>query len=160
LRLLARSSARPKADFPGSDRCFLAWLDRWQAPGFHRMLRTSCRLAANLPTCVGVQPPARPAITSDSHLASSFSSAGSNNLRLSPSVVAACGLRPVLLQPASLRSPVAPVCQTGGDPPTRIGCFTLRLYRFRFAWACALAIHTSGWAFDTPLTSTEPCIAG
>jgi len=23
-----------------------------------------------------------------------------------------------------------------------------------------LALHTSGWAFDTPLTSTEPCIAG
>jgi hypothetical protein len=160
LRLLARSSARPLADFPGSDRCCPAWLDRWQAPGFHRVLRTSCRLAADLPTCVGVPPPARPAVTSDSHLASSFSSAGLNNLRLSPSVVAGSGLRLPLLQPASLRSPVAPFCQTGGDPPTRIGCFTLRLYRFRFARTCALALHTSGWAFVTPLASTEPCIAG
>lgn len=134
MRLLARSPARPLADFPGSDRRFLAWLDRWQAPGFHRMLRTSCRLAANLPTCVGVRPPARPAITPDSHRLSSFSSAGSNNLRLAPSIVAASGLRLPPLQPASLRSPVAPVCQTGGDPPTRIGCFTLRLHRFRSAW--------------------------
>lgn len=159
LRLLARSPARPLADFPGSDRCFPAWLDRWQATGFHRLLRASCRLAAGLPTCVGALPPARPAITSDSHRLSSFSSAGLNNLRLSPSSVAASDLRLPLPQPASLRplvaafakpvvilrlaSAVSPSGFTGFDSP-----------------CLRLALHTSGWAFDTPLTSTEPCIAG
>jgi hypothetical protein len=51
-----------------------------------------------------------------------------------------------------------PFCQTGGELPTRIGGSTLRLYRFRFA-KLAPGVSTSGWAFDTPLTSTEPCIA-
>jgi len=60
----------------GSDRCCLAWLGRWQASGSRRMLRTADRLVAKLPTFVGVAPPARPAITPDSHLAPSFSSAG------------------------------------------------------------------------------------
>jgi hypothetical protein len=54
---------------------------------------------------------------------------------------------------------VAPFCQTGGEPPTRIGCSTLRLHRFRFT-QLAPNVSTSGWAFDAPLTSTEPCIAG
>jgi len=53
---------------------------------------------------------------------------------------------------------VAPFCQTGGEPPTRIGWSTLRLHRFRFT-QLALNVSTSGWAFDAPLTSTEPCIA-
>jgi hypothetical protein len=79
----------------GSDRCFLAWLDRWQASGLHRMLRTADRLAADFPTCVGVRPPARPAITPDSHLVSSFSSAGltassSHRLPSQPPACAGC----------------------------------------------------------------------
>ena len=73
-----------------------------------------------------------------------------------------------MLQPAAcadcccnlqLALAVAPFCQTGGEPPTRIGCSTLRLHRFRFT-QLALNVSTSGWAFDAPLTSTEPCIAG
>jgi hypothetical protein len=81
-----------------------------------------------------------------------------NNLRLSPFVVAGSGLRLPLLHLSSLRwwlppfakpavilrlaSAVSPSGFTGFDPPD------LRL-----------ASHTSGWAFDTPLASTEPCIA-
>jgi len=42
-------------------------------------------------------------------------------------------LAPTAAAPFQLALVVAPVCQTGGDPPTRIGCFTLRLYRFRSA---------------------------
>jgi hypothetical protein len=53
---------------------------------------------------------------------------------------------------------VAPNRQTGGELPTRIGCSTLRLHRFRFA-KLAPGASTSGWAIDTPLASTEPCIA-
>ncbi len=105
----------------GSDRCFLAWLDRWQAPDSHRVLRASDRLAANLPTCVGVPPPARPAITPDPHLASSFSSAGlaasgSHRLPLQRSACANCCCNPQLALAA------APFCHTGCEPPTRIGC--------------------------------------
>ncbi len=37
--------------------------------------------------------------------------------------------------------------------------FHLRLHRFRFT-RLAPGVSTSGWAFDAPLTSTEPCIAG
>jgi len=147
------------ADFPGSDRRFPAWLDWWQAIGFHRLLRTSYRLAASLPTRVGALPPARPAITPDSHRSSSFSSAGSNNLRLSPSVVAASGLRLLLLQPAGLRSPLPPFAKpvvilrlASAVSPSGFTGFDSPCLR--------LALHTSGWAFDTPLTSTEPCIAG
>ena len=35
--------------------------------------------------------------------------------------------------------------------------FHLRLHRFRFT-RLAPGVSTSGWAFDAPLTSTEPCI--
>lgn len=65
--------------------------------------------------------------------------------------------RPLLQPPA--RAGCCPLCHTGGEPPTRIGCSTLRLHRFQFA-RLAPGVSTSGWAFDTPLTSTEPCIAG
>ena len=105
---------------PGSDRCFLAWLDRWQAPDSHRVLRASDRLAANPPTCVGVLPPARPAMTPDSHLASSFSSAG---------LTASGSRRPPLQRSAratrccspQLALVAAPFRHTGSQEPTRIG---------------------------------------
>jgi hypothetical protein len=105
----------------GSDRCFLAWLDRWQASGLHRMLRTADRLAADFPTCVGVRPPARPAITPDSHLVSSFSSAGltassSHRLPSQPPACAGCCCS------SNSRWRLPPVANTGLEPPTRIGC--------------------------------------
>jgi len=54
-------------------------------------------------------------------------------------------LLPPFAKPAvilRLASAVSPSGFTGFDPP-----------------GLRLAFHTSGWAFDTPLTSTEPCIA-
>lgn len=72
-------------------------------------------------------------------------------LQLQACAVCCCNLQLALA--------ATPVCQTGGEPPTRIGCSTLRLHRFQFA-RLAPGVSTSGWAFDTPLTSTEPCIAG
>jgi len=102
-------------------------------------------------------PPARPAISADSHRILILQLGWSNNLRLSPFVVAASSLR--------LPLPQLPACtgccphsrQTGGELPTRIGCSTFRLYQFRFT-RLAPCVSTSGWAFDAPLTSAEPCI--
>jgi len=81
-----------------------------------------------------------------------------SNLRLSPSVVATFSLRCLLLRPSNSRW-LPPVCHTGGEPPTRIGCHAPRLYRSRLA-RLAPRDSTSGWAFDAPLASIEPCIAG
>jgi hypothetical protein len=125
---------------------------------FRCVLRAADRLAADLPTCVGVRPPARPAITTDSHLALSFSSAGlsasgSHRLPLQQLACAGCCCNP------QLALAVATFRHTGGVLPTRIGCSALRLYRFRITRLAPCA-STSGWAFDAPLTSTEPCIAG
>ena len=69
----------------------------------------------------------------------------------------ACAFRCRSLRLSPAAAPISR--QTGGEPPTRIGCSTLRLHRFQFA-RLAPGVSTSGWAFDTPLTSTEPCIAG
>lgn len=104
-------------------------------------------------------PPARPTVncrlTPDSdplaRLARTTSGFHRPLLQLSACAVRCCNLQLALV--------VAPFCQTGGEPPTRIGCSTLRLHRFQFA-RLAPGASTSGWAFDTPLTSTEPCIAG
>jgi len=55
-------------------------------------------------------------------------------------------LSPPFAKPAvilRLASAVSPSGFTGFDSP-----------------CLRVALHTSGWAFDTPLTSTEPCIAG
>jgi hypothetical protein len=82
-----------------------------------------------------------------------------NNLRLSLPVVAASSLR--------LPLPQLPAF-TGCCPllsPNRLRTsdshrlFHIRLHRFRSA-GLAPGVSTSGWAFDTPLVSTEPCIAG
>jgi len=51
LRLLARSPARPKADFPGSDRCGFAQLDRWRISDSHRVHRASDRPMAIHSAC-------------------------------------------------------------------------------------------------------------
>jgi hypothetical protein len=94
--------------------------------------------------------------TADSHRILILQLDWSNNLRLSPAVVAASSLRRLLLQPPACAG-CCPLCQTGGEPPTRIGCSTLRLHRFRFT-RLAPDVSTSGWAFDAPLASAEPCI--
>jgi hypothetical protein len=103
-------------------------------------------------------PPARPAIncrlTPDfdplARLVRTTSGFHRLLLQLRACAVCCCNLQLALA--------VAPICQTGGEPPTRIGCSTLRLHRFQFA-RLAPGVSTSDWAFDTPLTSTEPCIA-
>jgi len=51
LRLLARCPARPKADFPGSDRCGFAQLDRWRISDSHRVHRASDRPMAIHSAC-------------------------------------------------------------------------------------------------------------
>jgi len=142
----------------GSDRCSVLRLDRWHALDFRRVLCASVRPGADLPTCVGVHPPARPAtncrLTSGVHPSARLVS----NLRFSPAVVTAFSLRLLLLRLSSLRW-LSPVCHTGCELPTRIGCYGLRLYRFR-PTRLASNVSTSGWAFDAPLALTEPCIAG
>lgn len=51
LRLLLPTPARPQADFPGSDRCGFAQLDRWLTSDSHRLLRTSDRPMAIHSAC-------------------------------------------------------------------------------------------------------------
>jgi len=83
-------------------------------------LRASVRPLADLPTFVGVLPQARP--RTNFRFAPDFdpSTRLVSNFRFAPVVVATsacafccCGL---------WLAPVPPVCQTGGEPPTRIGC--------------------------------------
>jgi hypothetical protein len=87
----------------------------------HPTLRTSDRLAAELPTCVGVAHPARPAITPDSHLALLFSSAGisASGFRRSPLQLSACADCCCNLQLALV---IAPFCHTGCERLTRVSC--------------------------------------
>jgi len=141
----------------GSDRCSVLRLDRWQALDFRRLLRASVRPVADLPTCAGVLPPARPATNCRLTPGADSSARHVPNIRLSPSAVAAFGLRLVPLRLSSLRW-LSPVCHTGGELPTRIGCYGLRLYQFRSA-RLAPCFSTSGWAFGAPLASIGPCIA-
>ncbi len=95
--------------------------------------------------------------TADSHRILILQLGWLNNLRLSPAVVAASSLRWLLPQPPACAGCCPHSRQTGGEPPTRVGCSTLRLHRFRFT-RLAPDVSTSGWAFDAPLTSAEPCI--
>jgi hypothetical protein len=153
----ARTPARPVADFPGSDRCSVVRLDRWQTSDFRRRyaLPFDLRLTFQLSLASFLRQGRGP--TFDSHRTlilqlGSCPTSGSHRLllqpRLAPSAAATFGLR----QPP-------PVCQSGGELPTRIGCSCLRLHRSRFTRLAPCA-STSGWAFDVPLTSTEPCIVG
>ena len=121
-------------------------LDRWPTSrlgsAFSRLARpvASTRLSphathflptgCNLPTCVGVRPPARPAITPDSHRLSSFSSAGSpfgfrRLLQLPVCAFRRCNLQacarlsPPFAKPVvilRLASAVSPSGFTGFDP--------------------------------------------
>ena len=97
--------------------------------------------------------------TADSHRILILQLGWLNNLRLSPIVVAASSLRLLLPQPPAFTSCCPHSRHTGGELPTRIGCSTLRLHRFRFT-RLPPGVSTSGWAFDAPLASTEPRIAG
>jgi len=142
----------------GSDRCSVLRLDRWQAPGFRRLHCASARPVANLPTCVGVLPPARPATNCRLTSGADPSARLVPNHRLSPAVVAAFSLRLLPLRLSSLRW-LSPVSHTGGELPTRIGCYAIQLYRFRLTRLASNA-STSGWAFGAPLVSIGPCIAG
>ena len=160
LRQLLRTPARPKADFPGSDRCGFAQLDRWRTSDSHRVYRASDRPMAIHPACAE-----RPLhrlgrrSTADSHRILILQLGWLNNPRLSPDVVAVSGLRLPLPRSPAFTGYRPHSRQTGGELPTRIGCITLRLYRFRFT-RLAPHVSTSGWAFDALLTSAEPCIAG
>jgi hypothetical protein len=122
------------------------------------MFRTSCRPAVNFPTCVGVLPPARPMITSDSHLVLILQLGSCPTTRLSPVIVATFSLRCLLLRLAACAA-----CRPSATPAAnfRLASAVLlhRLHRFRFARLAPCA-STSGWAFDAPLASIEPCIAG
>jgi hypothetical protein len=96
--------------------------------------------------------------TADSHLVlilqlGTCPTSGFHRLLLQPSACASCRY-----DFSSLRW-LSPVCHTGGELPTRIGCYAIQLYRSRFV-RLASDVSTSGWAFDAPLASTEPCIAG
>jgi hypothetical protein len=91
----------------GSDRCSVLRLDRWQAPGFHRLLCASVRPGADLPACAGVHPPARPATNCRLTPGADSSARLVPNFRLSPVVVAAFGLRLLLLRLLQLALGVA-----------------------------------------------------
>ena len=97
--------------------------------------------------------------TADSHRILILQLGWLNNPRLAPVVAADSSLRRPLPQPPACAGCCPHSRQTGGEPPTRIGCSTLRFHRFRFTWL-APCVSTSGWAFDAPLTSAEPCIGG
>jgi hypothetical protein len=79
-----------------------------------------------------------------------------NNLRLSPAVVAASSLHWLPPQPPAFTGCclLLPNRRRTSDSHR---LFHLRLHRFRFT-RLAPGVSTSGWAFDAPLTSTEPCI--
>jgi len=158
LRWLPYFPARPGANPTVSDRRSIVRLGRWQTSGSHRMFRTSCRPGVNFPTCVGVLPPARPMITSDSHLVLILQLGSCPTIRLSPAVVATFSLRRLLLRLAACAA-----CRPSATPAAnfRLASAVLlhRLHRFRFARLAPCA-STSGWAFDAPLASIEPCIAG
>jgi len=99
-RLLLRTPARPAADFPGSDRCGFARLDRWRTSDSHRLFRASDRPMAIHPACAE-RPLHRQGrrSTADSHQILILQLGWLNNPRLSPVVVAASGLRLSLPQP-------------------------------------------------------------
>jgi hypothetical protein len=136
---------------------FCRRLDRWQTSDLHRRyaLPFDPWLTFQLALASFLRQGREP--TFDSHRTlilqlGSCPASGSHRLllqpRLAPSAAAASGLRQL-----------PPVCQTSGELPTRIGCSSPRLHRFRITRLAPCA-STSGWAFDAPLTSTEPCIAG
>jgi len=96
--------------------------------------------------------------TADSHLVlilqlGSCPTSGFHRLLLQPSACASC-----CYDFSSLRW-ASPVCHTGGELPTRIGCYAAQLHRFRLT-RLASDVSTSGWAFGAPLASIGPCIAG
>jgi len=84
----------------GSDRCSIVRLDQWRTVDLHRLLALPIVRRRTLQLALAFSPPARPAITADSHLALSFSSARVQhsaftvchcNLRLAP--FCCCGLQ-------------------------------------------------------------------
>jgi hypothetical protein len=123
---------------------------------FRRLLRTADQPSADLPACAGVPPRARLETTSDSHLALFFGSA-----RIQPPALTGCCCNLQLALSAATTSSLrwlSPVCRTSSEPPTRIGGSSTSFTGFNFTQLAPYDI-SSGWAFDAPLASTEPCIA-
>jgi len=140
LRWLPYFPARPGANPTVSDRRSIVRLDRWQTSGSHRMFRTSCRPAVNFPTCVGVLPPARPMITSDSHLVLILQLDSGPITQLSPVVVATFSLRCLLLRLAACAA-----CRPSATPAAnfRLASAVLlhRLHRCSIRSACAVRLY-------------------
>jgi hypothetical protein len=122
-------------------------LARWQTSDSHRLLRTSVRPLADSPACAGVTSPGKAEADLPAHSGLLILQLGwLNTLRFAPDGVAASGLRLLLPQLPAFTGCCPLSRQTGGEPPTRIGCSSLRLHRSRFA-RLAPCVSTPGWAF-------------
>jgi hypothetical protein len=147
------------ANFPGSDRRSVIQLDRWPKPpacAGCSALPIDLRLTFQLSP--DVLPRARLATTSDSHLALILQLGWLNGFRFSPAAVRSFQLAPDAAATSSSHwlLPLLPNRRQTSDSHR---LFPSGFTGFRATW---LAPHdvSPGWAFDAPLASTKPCIAG